>query len=63
MDQHIADVEFTDGVWRAVYQDLGGRQYVIDGGGEPVYGVWCIPEDEPQPSVIVDRAGNQPGAK
>jgi hypothetical protein len=30
MDQHVADVEFTDGVWRAVYQDSRGRQYVID---------------------------------
>jgi hypothetical protein len=43
MDEHVADVEFTDGVWRPVYQQPDGRQYVIDASGEPVYGVWYIP--------------------
>jgi hypothetical protein len=33
--QHVADVEFADGVWRAVYQEPSGRQYVIDASGEP----------------------------
>jgi hypothetical protein len=63
MDQHVADIEFTDGVWRTVCQDEQGRQYVIDATGEPVYGVWFIPRDEPQPTIVVDRTGNQPGAK
>jgi hypothetical protein len=53
----------ADGVWRAVYQDPRGRQYVIDTAGEPVYGVWFIPVDELQPSIIVDRTADQPGAK
>jgi hypothetical protein len=57
MDDHIADVECTDGVWRAVYQDPRGRQYVLEASGEPVFGVWYIPPDEPPPCVIVDRAG------
>jgi hypothetical protein len=51
MGQHIADVEVVDGVWRAVYQDSQGREYVIDASGEPVYGVWFIPPDDPQPCV------------
>jgi hypothetical protein len=55
MDQPVADVEFIDGLWRPVYQDPRGRQYVIDAAGEPVYGVWFIPQDEPRPTIIVDR--------
>jgi hypothetical protein len=51
-------VEFTDGVWRAVYQEPGGRQYVIDATGAPVFGVWFIPQDQPRPCVIVDRTGD-----
>jgi hypothetical protein len=31
---------------RPIY-DNGRRQYVIDDGGYRVYGVWLIPEDEP----------------
>jgi hypothetical protein len=59
MEQHVADVEFTDGVWRAVYQQPDGRQYVIDGGGEPVFSVWFIPPDEPQPCAIVDHPNSR----
>jgi hypothetical protein len=54
MDTHVADVDFVDGVRRQVYQDRQGRQYVIDETGEPVYGVWFIPPDEPQPCHIAD---------
>jgi hypothetical protein len=57
MDGHVADVEYTDGVWRPVHQDAQGRQYVIDGTGAPVLGVWVIPEDQARPCVIVDRTG------
>jgi hypothetical protein len=38
---------FTDGVERDVYEDAGGRQYVPGCGGEPVYGRWLAPADEP----------------
>jgi hypothetical protein len=48
-------VEFTDGVWRAVSQDPRGRQYVFDAAGEPVYGAWFVPEDEPQLRMFVER--------
>jgi hypothetical protein len=29
MDEHIATIWFIDGVWRPVYEDADGRQYVI----------------------------------
>jgi hypothetical protein len=56
MDQHVATVEFTDGVWRPVYEQPDGRQY-IDVEGAPVYGTWYIPRDEPQPDAVVSAAG------
>ena len=58
MDGHVADVEFTDGVWRPVHQDAQGRQYVLDATGEPVFGVWFIAEDEPRPCLSVDQTGD-----
>jgi hypothetical protein len=41
-DCHIANIAFTDGFWRAVYEQPHGRQYVIDDEGEPAFGVWFI---------------------
>jgi hypothetical protein len=38
---------------RPIYDD-GRRQYVIDDDGYRVFGVWQIPEDEPDLPVIVD---------
>jgi hypothetical protein len=38
---------FTDGLERDVYEDDEGRQYVLDGDGERVYGQWLWPADEP----------------
>jgi hypothetical protein len=38
---------FTDGVERDVYEDADGRQWVAGHNGEPVYGVWVPPADEP----------------
>ena len=29
MDEHIATIRFTDGVWRPVYEGDDDRQYVI----------------------------------
>jgi hypothetical protein len=29
MDEHVATIWFTDGVWRPVYEGADGRQYVI----------------------------------
>jgi hypothetical protein len=38
---------FTDGLERAVYEVAEGRQYVLEGDGETVYGQWLWPADEP----------------
>jgi hypothetical protein len=43
----IGRVPFTDGMERDVYEDEGGRQWVIGYNGERVYGVWLSPADEP----------------
>jgi hypothetical protein len=36
-----------------------GRQYVIDGDGQRVYGVWYYPPDEPAPNVIVNAPAHR----
>jgi hypothetical protein len=46
-DRVIGSRLFTDGVERTVYEDAAGRQYVIGLDGEPVYGEWLLPADEP----------------
>jgi hypothetical protein len=46
-DRAIGSPPFTDGADRAVYEDAAGRQYVVGHGGEPVYGQWLPPADEP----------------
>jgi hypothetical protein len=33
----IAEVDFTDGPWRPVYENPDSRQYVLDDQDEPVY--------------------------
>jgi hypothetical protein len=45
-DPIIAYVLFTDGAKRPVYQEPGGKQYVIDDEGEKVHGVWYLPPEE-----------------
>jgi hypothetical protein len=52
VDKQVATILFTDGVWRPVYELQDGRQYV-DVDGAPVYGVWFILRDDPQPDAIV----------
>jgi hypothetical protein len=48
----IGHCQFADGAMRSIYDD-GQRQYVIDDDGYPVYGVWLIPEEEPDLPLIV----------
>ena len=38
---------FTDGVVREVFQDGGGRQYVLDDADQRIHGHWLPPADEP----------------
>jgi hypothetical protein len=54
MDEYVATVQFTDGEWRPAYDEADGRNYVIDGDGEDVYGVWFFPPDEITPTVVVN---------
>ena len=41
-DQHLATISFTDGVRRLVWEELKGRQYVLDDDGREVRGVWIV---------------------
>lgn len=57
MTEPVAYISFDDGVMRPVYEDRPGRQYVIDDGGERVYGVWFIPREveADRPVIIGDE--------
>lgn len=58
----IGRVPFVDGATRDVFEDAGGRQFVLDGDGDPQYGVWIYPrplnlpddsDDGPSPDAVV----------
>jgi hypothetical protein len=36
----IGQTAFTDGLVRIVHRRLDGRQFVLDDGGQPVFGLW-----------------------
>jgi hypothetical protein len=44
LDPVIAYVDLVDGTRRPVFEQLDGRQYVLD-EDERVFGVWHIPPD------------------
>jgi hypothetical protein len=46
----IAEIPFTDGTRRAVFEEADGRQYVLD-GREKVYRVWVLVDE---PTEVVD---------
>jgi hypothetical protein len=46
---------FVGGVTRPVYEDADGRQWVVGYDGEPAYGVWLRPPDEPVAASLRDR--------
>jgi hypothetical protein len=50
----VARTLFVDGIWREVFEEPNGRQYVLDQDAEPVYGVWFIPREMPEPDAIVE---------
>ena len=52
-DQLIGYRVFTDKANRPIFQEESGRQYVMDDDGNRVYGVWLMPEDEPDLPIIV----------
>jgi len=53
-EEYIGKRRFVDGETRLVFKDERG-QFVLDDDGQPVYGVWLVPEgdavDEP---VVVE---------
>lgn len=44
--------QFSDCTTRPVCHNDNGRQYVLDDGGEPVYGVWLHPDEVQEPIVL-----------
>jgi hypothetical protein len=54
----IAEIQFTHGTMRPVFEDARG-QYVLDDDGGPVYGVWFIPRVEYDTPMIVEAGGTQ----
>ena len=47
---------FTDGVNRPVFADSDGHQFVLDHDGQPLDGVWLVPEENDLTAPIVVSA-------
>jgi hypothetical protein len=52
----VGQQSFTDGIEREVFEDGNGRQFVLDDAGEPVYGQWLPPVNEPY--IVGSEAGS-----
>jgi hypothetical protein len=46
-DRVLGSRLFADGAERPAHEGAAGRQYVTGPDGEPVYGQWLPPTDEP----------------
>jgi hypothetical protein len=53
-DPIVCRTLFLGEIWRDVYEQPDGRQYVLDEDDEPVYGVWYIPQEMPEPDAVVN---------
>jgi hypothetical protein len=51
-DRPIGQRLFTDSSTRPVFLDQDGRQFVIDGDGQRVHGVWIYPDEADEPTVV-----------
>lgn len=47
----IARIPFVDGTMRPVYEDAGGRQFVI-AGAVMIYGTRTRPDDADEPVIV-----------
>jgi hypothetical protein len=52
-EKPIGSIPFTDGTVRPAFLDAGGRQYILDDEGQPVYGTACGCTSTSQKSLIV----------
>jgi hypothetical protein len=50
--QPVAGIPFADGTVREVLQDKDDRQFVVDDGGDAVYGYWVVMDDPDEPSIV-----------
>jgi hypothetical protein len=59
MARNLTSLLFADGLWRVVWEEPSGKQYVVvDDDGTREYGVWYIPQpadEEPYPDAVVDE--------
>ena len=56
-DPIIGERYYTDGATRPVYWDPRG-QYIIDDDGQKAYGVWILPDQEPEQPIVIDPTRN-----
>jgi hypothetical protein len=58
MARNLTSLLFADSLWRVVWKESDGKQYVIvDDDGTREYGLWYLPhpdDEEPQPDIIAD---------
>ena len=54
-DTLVGHRRFVDGVLRAVRLDAAGKQYVLDGDGNRVPGVWVCPPEVPSDHAPEDH--------
>ena len=54
-DPIVAYIRFTDGVKRPVCEKASGKQYVVDGNGKKVRGVWHVQLLVPQDLISLQK--------
>ena len=52
----IGTRRFTDGVTRSVHQAEDGRQFVFDGDGAEVFGLWLLTEEAVDLAPLIAKA-------
>ena len=61
LPEPIAYTRLADGTLRPIYEEIVHgfkvRQYLLDDDGDPVFGIWFIPQDyaDCDKPIIVDR--------
>jgi hypothetical protein len=55
LDPVIGYRQFVDDSKRPIFEQVNGRQYVLDDDNDRAYGVWIIPDDDIDLPLIVQR--------